>query len=289
MNEKKLKERLKDVKRLLGKDEGELAFVGVANVAEYRWCAQKSVFSNREMELAYFEAFLYDVVYYAEELGYIRGADRVVESITAEELMELRDKITLDDVNYLLKKREEAKRKLPFSMIEIPHGFLNREEAAELLGALAPSPRVFEIIRKLPPDIQGEILHQIFTEKYATIRWNFPWREYIVAAIPDGITDSYVYEFKATVYPGAVKYVALAQADIYGYFFKRPEKLVQLLHRRGYQLETFRGPVDAEYALETLEKFRAVEKGLKEPEPPKEWKCKSCEYRQICPIYAKRS
>ena len=306
MNLAKYIELLEGVKRLLGRDKDELVFIGVADTAEYWWCAQKSVFSNREMELSYFMAFLDDVIKYALELGHLepsrrlggeelgREVERILEEITAERLMELRDKITLDDINYLLKKRrEERGGEGPcIDPLELPKG-LSAEDALEITRIVEslPSeeslPKVLEKIRRLSPRAQGEILEQCFAERYATIRWNFPWREYVAVGVPDGMTEEFVYEFKATAYPIAMKRVALAQADIYGYFFKRPEKRVQILDRRAGEVYTYHEPVDVDHALETLEEFRAVEKGEREPKPPRGWKCRSCEYKEECPVYAR--
>jgi hypothetical protein len=51
----KLRERLEELmkleKRRLGFKETRLVFVGMANIAEYRWCPTKAILMSREDEL----------------------------------------------------------------------------------------------------------------------------------------------------------------------------------------------------------------------------------------------
>jgi hypothetical protein len=52
---------------------------------------------------------------------------------------------------------------------------------------------------------------------------------YVVVEVPDGITKGYVYEFKCTRRRGGLERagsVEFVQADLYGYFFRRPRKRV---------------------------------------------------------------
>ncbi len=145
----------------------------------------------------------------------------------------------------------------------------------------------------LPPLIRGEILQKLFKNRYVSLRWYFPWGDYVVLGIPDGITEDMVYEFKTTrnrfllLY---AKYPALAQADLYGYFFKRGKKLVEIYVLEEDELHRFEDGVDHQNALGTLKSFYEVDHGA-EPPPPKPWKCKSCEFRDMCDarLWAKRS
>jgi len=126
-------------------------------------------------------------------------------------------------------------------------------------------------------------------EQYPSIRWNFDWKEYIVVGIPDGITDRFVCEFKTSdkslgffrkwVWP-----VAMAQGDLYGHFFRREEKRVQVLLEREGRIETWQLGVDQKGALDTLERFRRVERRKKDPVPPAEWKCRRCEFKWKCAL-----
>jgi hypothetical protein len=123
-------------------------------------------------------------------------------------------------------------------------------------------------------------------EEYPTIRWNFAWRHYVLVGIPDGISDEFVYEFKATgsrFLSRFAKPVGLAQADLYGHFFDRPQKRVQMFIKEDGKTETFDGPVDHRNAEITLDSFARVDQG--EPaRPPAKWKCRPCEFRTVCPI-----
>ena len=55
--------------------------------------------------------------------------------------------------------------------------------------------------------------------------------------------------------------MAMAQADIYGFFFRRREKRVQMMTRRDGRIYTWHEGVDVKNAFETLKAFREVEKG----------------------------
>jgi CRISPR/Cas system-associated exonuclease Cas4 (RecB family) len=141
----------------------------------------------------------------------------------------------------------------------------------------------------LPPKLRGEIHQMTRAEKYPTIRWNFAWHDYVVVGVPDGITDSFVYEFKSTksrfLCDYYIKPVALAQADLYGYFFRRKRKKVQIYVVEGDYTQAWDEAVSEERALKTLNDFERVDKG-ELAKPPKAWKCKSCEFTRSCPIYA---
>jgi hypothetical protein len=65
----KLRERLDELMRLekqrLGFEETRLVFVGMANIAEYRWCPAKAILMSREDELKIFSSYLYDRLAYS--------------------------------------------------------------------------------------------------------------------------------------------------------------------------------------------------------------------------------
>lgn len=142
----------------------------------------------------------------------------------------------------------------------------------------------------LPPKLRGEIQQMIRAERYPTIRWNFVWHDYVVVGVPDGITDMFVYEFKNTASRFLCNYfikpVALAQADLYGYFFRRGRKRVQIYVTEDGSTQTWDEAVSEERALETFSSFERISKG-ELAKPPKAWKCRSCEFTSSCPIYAK--
>jgi len=252
-NKRALKELLLLEKERRGIERDKLLFVGVANVASYRWCAVKSLLASKRGELSFFAAYLEDRIKYSLELGYV---DSVPTS--KEKLLDVGDEVTLDDIERLLAKRGE---------LEIIPEPVGTDEA--------------------PPMIAGELLHWSKAERYPTIRWNFPWRGYVVVGVPDGITDSFVYEFKTTGNDFLLRFikpVAFAQADLYGYFFRRGTKRVQVYVREGGRVLTWMDDVASDNAEGTLQRFKRLEEG-EEPSPPKKWKCKKCEFRRECMHY----
>lgn len=65
---------------------------------------------------------------------------------------------------------------------------------------------------------------------------------YVVVEVLDGITRGYVYEFKCTKRRGDLEKagsVAFVQADLYGYFFRRPRKRVPILVVQECELVTW--------------------------------------------------
>src|SRR5262249_23316449 len=78
--------------------------------------------------------------------------------------------------------------------------------------------------------------------------------------------------------------VALAQADLYGHFFNRPAKRVQLYVVEADQTLTWDLPTDRAAAESALNEFQAVDEGRR-PSPPRErWKCRKCDVRAACSI-----
>ncbi|MEM3583543.1 MAG: hypothetical protein QXQ95_07105 [Thermofilum sp.] len=268
LDKKSLEEMLLDLLRLekqrLGYGENRLVFVGMANIADYYWCSVKSVFKSRRDELMFFTSYLYDRITYSVRLGLVSK-----EPTSVDELLQIGDDIEFSDVEKLLE--EET--------IKFREATLKRGSQRENLLY----PRVEELDAKR----RGEVLQELLAEKYPTIRWNFKWNNYIVVGVPDGITEDFVYEFKTTssrfLY-NYIKPVALAQADLYGYFFKRRRKRVQIHIVEEKQTETSESNVDVDNALRVLDSFRKVDEG-QEPKPPKEWKCRSCEFKDTCPLY----
>mgnify|MGYP000664892739 CR=1 FL=1 len=119
-----------------------------------------------------------------------------------------------------------------------------------------------------------------YMEPYPTIRWNFDCERYVLIGAPQGITDRFVYLFKASksrdfflVHEWPVTMVEL---DLYGLFLERREKRVQVLFVDESSIGTWQTETDGWMALETLRKFRRVEKGEEEPLPPGKLKCELC-------------
>src|SRR5262249_39703348 len=97
------------------------------------------------------------------------------------------------------------------------------------------------------PKVRGLVLEEMRAERHPTIRWNFAWERYVVVGVPDGITRDLVYDFKPTrsrYLGGQLLPVAMAQADLYGLFFDRPGKRVQLYVVEEDATQTWDLPVD---------------------------------------------
>jgi len=295
----KLHAEMTAVKRELGREKDELVFVGMADVAQFWWCAKKSILSNREMELWFFDSFKDDVWSYSLRLEYRKEK----ETPSPSRLLELRERISFEDIQRLLRETEPPewggslvdllRRGISHSLLrgEIPVAPIDFDavrKAEKLMEKGAPLQEVLPLLREVPPRQRGEILQLCYAERYPTIRWNFDWREYIVVGVPDGITDRFVYEFKTSDNLGFFQKwiwpVATAQGDLYGHFFRREEKRIQALLEREGRIETWQLRIDRKEALDTLERFRRVEKGEKDPAPPAEWKCRRCEFRWRCAL-----
>lgn len=281
---------LEKARRSIYKDS--LLFIGMANIARYYWCAMQALLKSKSNELEFFGAYLHDRILYSHCLGLI---DRLPNS--EEALLDVGKEITFDDVQKLL--GEKAKRaegiSVTFEAIEFTdeHGesimVINPdlplewraqyEIEAKAKGFRIANPEEF-------PKLRGDFLQTTRAEQYPTIRWNFEWGKYVVVGVPDGITDRFVYEFKTTrnrFLMGFTKPVALTQADLYGYFFRRDEKRVQIHIVEEGMTETWEGRVDTARAEQVLENLSRVDAGWIPP-LPKAWKCKSCEFRPACQI-----
>jgi len=236
-----------------------LAFIGMADTAGFWWCGAKSLFQNRGMELEFFKAYLSDRLTYSLYLNHVKRPP-----LEEKQILEVGDDIKLTHIEQLLKElgKELVKRR----MLEM---------------------KIYELLKKEPSEPRGlgVYLEVAKAEKYPSIRWNFGWKHYQVIGIPDGITDELVYEFKTTAkkfLAGYMKPVALAQADLYGYFFKRKKKRVQIYIRETGEILTWENEVDLENAEETLKRLERVDLG-ELPKPPVYWKCNNCEFRKQCP------
>lgn len=166
--------------------------------------------------------------------------------------------------------------------IAIPD-YIKVEEVVKVLKSLEKGrvPEV-EIVSLDEYPVYRRVLQRRRTEKYPTIRWNFEWEDYVVAGVPDGITDSFVYEFKTTRSPFLLNYVkpvAFTQADLYGYFFRRGMERVQIYVTETEETITWVEKVDEGNAEKTLRKFKEVNVEVKPPRP-RERKCRACVFRE---------
>lgn len=298
INEQKAMQKISELllveKERRNAKKNQLVFIGMADVAEFYWCASKSLFSNKEMEPAFFVSYLQDRIVYADMLDYVTELPA-----NPEELLSIGGNIMFNDVEKLLKMRakmlaeKQAKRSPPPIPILIPsendgqlkgvalNPALPEEEKRRLVKGLAQAgvPTI-----DIDPRLRGRILEFYKRERYPTIRWNFEWESYVVVGVPDGITDAFVYEFKTTRNRFLMTYlkpVAFAQGDLYGHFFKREKKRVQIYIMEEGKTETWDVEANTVNALELLQKFKEMDEGKKFP-PPREWKCKRCQFSAVC-------
>lgn len=281
---------LEKKRRNITKDK--LLFVGMANIADYRWCGMRSVLKSREDELDFFGAYLMDRIRYSIKLDYCEELPKKIEN-----WLETGNKVTFRDVEKLLKEIGEKTKDVDVWTVAITKidkggnkvmiinpnlSFLQRkhfEERAKSEGIRVADAEEF-------PKIRGRLLETIRGERYPTIRWNFQWHNYVIVGVPDGINKKFVYEYKTTrnkFLSFFVKPVALTQADLYGYFFKRNYKRVQIYTVENGKTNTWDKPVNKENAINTLVDFEKVDNGNL-PKLPKKWKCKNCKFFKVCPL-----
>jgi len=285
-NEETLRKLLGLEKQRRGAPQEQLIFLGMANVAGYKWCAKQALFKSREEESLFFASYLLDRILYAERLGLIDSLPRKTEA-----LLDIGDEITLEDVETLLKKEAPSPARFDATVADVqgqkmmvinPDVPSGQRVYYEGLAMKQGIPIVSS--NEAPATLRGRMLESSKSEKYPTIRWNFPWGTYVVVGVPDGITDRFVYEFKTTrngFLQGFQKPVALVQADLYGLFFRRGTKRVQIYVLDDQETKTWEEAVDKGSAESLLRDFARATNGW-EPPSPRPWKCKRCNFMPTC-------
>jgi len=260
-----------------GLPRNSLVFIGIANIAGYSWCGMGSLFKSKEDEILTFRAYLQDRLQYSLELG------RFVKSPKKQkDWLDIGNDITFKEIEQLLKSRSQR-----FSGSAPRYVEGEEDGIPTLVYADNLSPEDWKSLSKGEDQkLRGQQFHRGKAERYPSIHWNFAWDKYVVGGFPDGITDRFVYEYKTTRNLGLLRYikpVAHNQADLYGFFFKRDEKRVQVYIVDEERNETWQERVNKNQAETILGKFRRVDAG-ELPLPPQAWKCKSCEFKVACPI-----
>lgn len=245
-----------------GVQQGELVFVGVSDVAHWHWCGMQSILQSRAEEQNYFGAYLLDRIAYftlAGATGARIGSDedllKLAESTKDAPIQELVAKLKPDPIPEAVRRARSKPR---------------RNETARAAGLRLELERA---------------------ERYPRFRWSFPWEGYMVGGVADGLTADFVYEFKTSgdEYLGKLQEeVAFAQADMYGYFFRRSRKRVQLFLRETEETKTWDVAVNEAHAVETLRAFQAVDRGAAPQPPIPAWKCGRCRFRDTCPLLAQK-
>jgi CRISPR/Cas system-associated exonuclease Cas4 (RecB family) len=278
----------------------KLVFIGMADMAEYFWCAEKSLLKSRSSEVSFFESYLSDRVLLSFDLGRL---DRL--PVQQNKLLSVGDDINKADIEALLKEKRvvEADNELNFKVAQegtwrslgVVNGVIYvmgfPDEGAREINTYNQEIREVVFVDSvedpaLPPMLRGVVGESAYAERYSTIRWNFRFGEYVLEGQPDGITDDFVYEFKTTKNDYTKKYikpVADTQADLYAHFFGRRKKRVQIRNYERRKIFTYETSVDEERVKAVYEGFNAIDNGDK-PIPPLKWKCKVCELKLKCPI-----
>jgi hypothetical protein len=269
---------------------GRLLFIGISNVAGVRWCPMKAVLKSRAEELMFFAAYLTDRLVYASLLGLIRDLPH-----GDQDLLNAGDEVGMDDVERLLRRLpvRPPPQAWAYQQVVGPGGevawvlnpALSDAEQAHY-HELACRAGVRVIGLEDDPKLRGVVLEEMRAERYPTVRWNFRWGPYVVVGVPDGISDDLIYEYKTTrsrYLGGQLLPVALAQADLYGHFFNRPGKRVQMYVVEEDKTRAWDLPVDRDAAESALREFQAVGEGRRPSAPRERWKCRKCDVRAVCP------
>ncbi len=286
----KLLELLMIEKKRRNLKANKLVFLGMANLANYYWCAMKSYYKSKEGEEMFFGAYLVDRIMYALQLDYIKKIPK-----NPIELLEIGSQISLKDIEKILHKRNVVEKNINIITthnIIVENGVekivvnpnLDENEKKFIIEE-AKSNNIEIIDAEKHPLILGEMVETTKAEKYSTIRWNFEWKDFVLVGVPDGIANEFVYEFKTTgseFLSHYVKPVASTQADLYGFFFNRNNKRVQIYLRDSGLTKTWEEEINKENVNDLLLKFEKIDREL--PIAPKKWKCKSCEFFEICQI-----
>lgn len=240
-----------------------LAFVGMHNIAQVHWCPAQAVFQSVANESGFFFAYLQDRVRWAMTLGKVSRPPR-----TLSDLLCIGDELTFEEVF--------AKHRM-------------------VVAATPPTPAPVVLPGRPeewhPPPADpmnyGRWAETFRGEQYPTLRWNFPYGTFVVVGVPDGLTEDFAYEFKASgkeYFMMQARPGALAQCDLYCLFFERRRRRVQLYMRQEDRTETIDSEADYTNARATLALFEQAMRGENLRPPREAWKCRKCEYREQCSI-----
>src|SRR5262245_43123133 len=240
--------------------KNKLLFIGASDVSSQCWCSMKAVLTAREGEVGRFGQYLYNRLHDAHELGLLRYWPR-----NPKTLLSIGEWITFEQVNAYENAKPEPQR-TPRSSGDIDLRELGEDE--------------------LEWWERGEIAESQYAERYPQFSWHFPWERYVVVGVPDGVTKDFVYEFKST---GRARYrenlmrSGGVQADLYGLFFQRARKRVQVYSIDTGQIDTLDEKVDRANAERYLRNFSRVDGG-EFPRLPESFKCRICDHVKRCPL-----
>ena len=245
-------------------------FVGMSDLANN---------DARTDERAYFSAYLLDRSKYAARLGLLSQRPRLQADwlpIAARVSFEDRHRLFIEEEQELPPKPsicliDRAGREYPAGEEVIADYVAGRIEVSGVRLTGKPyqptqaSERQNRAILEaglLPPMLsarqRGRLDQILLAERYPTFRWHFEWDQLVVVGVPDGLTKRFVYEFKSSKEVNRMKPVAERQADLYGYFFGRKYKRMQIRDVLGGRIQTFSSPIDRANAEGVLEHYAAA-------------------------------
>ena len=255
---KKIRQLLTMEKSRRGIPDESLLFINMSNVASQIWCSMKAVLKTHSEELKFFEAYLYDRLRYANKLVMIKTLPRKLEK-----LLTIGEEITYEQIEALEATEPFIKKK---------NDSLRDQQIA-----------------KMDWRRRGLFFEERYAEQHPQFRWHFPWEDFIILGLPDGIREDFVYEFKSTKNARYVKErmeEASIQADLYGLFFRRAKKRVQVYCLETDRTESSETNVNKERANQYIRNFKRVALG-EHPKLPASYKCRVCEFLETCPLQNK--
>jgi CRISPR/Cas system-associated exonuclease Cas4 (RecB family) len=315
-------ELLRLEKRRRGVPEDKLLFVGVSGLAEFWWCARKSLLEVRNSELKFFASYLFegarmmtpDFSDWAAVFT-IWGLIRMGESLKLLEIIDgLYKKNDPDEVLKRAARMGETSAEVypeVYPAVKIGDRILTtvrrgdrllviHREAAEcdlvrgehgdtcreVLGAACAGPeRVGWELGDLDRRLaRGKLLEEILAERHPTILWAREWDRYVVVGIPDGVGGNFVYEFKSTKIRRLEKYILpVARAQANIYAWLFDKKRWVVEIFSCADLKLYRWEGEADYA--DTERTLEGFRAIEEGReimPPACWKCERCKYRDSC-------
>jgi len=169
------------------------------------------------------------------KVGTLRNPDnrKRYEKAYREDLKRYGGELTLEKAN----RKLHSLRKLGGELsrrwrVGGTHRPISKDRALRIKPLLLP-PAELELDATIDNPIElGQIAEVLHGEKLPTLRLWIHYKHYVIGVVPDGVADSYVYEFKATTQSGRdadeVRDQAIRQAQLYAYAFKRPNIKVQV-------------------------------------------------------------
>jgi CRISPR/Cas system-associated exonuclease Cas4 (RecB family) len=241
------RELLRLEKQRRGVPDDKLLFVGAADLAEFWWCAQKSLLETGNNELLFFANYVFegfrmstpdlnDEVARFMVSKLIRGDERAKAWLLGVVDGNYK-KIDLDKVlKGVAEKMKRAETEV-YPAVKIGDRVLtpirrddklvvleglkegdecdlikgdHSDVCREVLRAACAGPeRIGWKLERLKDRrlARGVTLHDILAERRPTIFWAKEWDRYVVVGVPDGIGEDFVYEFKSTTIRRLDKYM----------------------------------------------------------------------------------